>query len=212
MKKVIVKTLILLPVIILTMFFLHANYQEEYRHVGFKRLTLFSITLLMLYTFFLICVLRWKQDSAWPFVVQSSFLVYFFVVLSLTGYFILFREITYDGWWQQMMQRINRKDHVNFKLLQIFKIYKITDKQILGNLVMLFPLGIYLPLLSKRFRNFFAVLIASLLVSVIIELLQLATSYRSTDIDDVLLNTTGACIGFIVYSLLSWSRKPIPAT
>jgi glycopeptide antibiotics resistance protein len=46
------------------------------------------------------------------------------------------------------------------------------------------------------------VLLISFLVSVGIELLQLATNYRSTDIDDVILNTTGACAGFILYQLI----------
>jgi glycopeptide antibiotics resistance protein len=41
-----------------------------------------------------------------------------------------------------------------------------------------------------------------MLVSVSIELMQLATSYRITDIDDVILNTAGAALGFIIYSIV----------
>jgi glycopeptide antibiotics resistance protein len=67
---------------------------------------------------------------------------------------------------------------------------------------MLFPLGIYLPLLYKKISGFFAVAGISLTVSVCIELLQLATSYRSADIDDVILNTLGACLGFIIYKMI----------
>jgi glycopeptide antibiotics resistance protein len=70
---------------------------------------------------------------------------------------------------------------------------------------MLLPLGIYLPLLYKKLRKlsgFFTVLLISFLVSVGIELLQLATNYRSTDVDDVILNTSGACAGFFLYQLI----------
>ena len=46
------------------------------------------------------------------------------------------------------------------------------------------------------------VLLICFLVSVGIELLQLATSYRSTDIDDVILNTLGGGAGFLIYQLI----------
>jgi len=153
-------------------------------------------------------VAKRKQNSFWQVILQSSFFVYVFMVLTLTGYFILFRELTYNGWWQKMLMRIERRDHVNFDLMEIFRIYKITDKQILGNFVMLLPLGIYLPLLYKKISGFIPVLLVSLLVAILIEVLQLATSYRSVDIDDVLLNTTGAVIGFILYKIISLLIKP----
>lgn len=104
-----------------------------------------------------------------------------------------------------MEHRIDTHDHVNFTPFKTINIYDRYDKQVLGNLVMLLPLGIYLPLLYRRLRKLsglFAVLLISLFVSVGIELLQLATNYRSTDVDDVLLNTAGACIGFVIYQLL----------
>ena len=208
MNKTVKKILVVLPVLILTILFLKANYRDEYRHAGAKRLFLFLLTILILYAWILHFVAKRKQNSLWQVLLQSSFFVYVFMVLTLTGYFILFRELTYDGWWQRMLTRIERRDHVNFELMEIFKIYKITDKQILGNFVMLLPLGIYLPLLYKRLSGFIPFLFVSLLVAILIEVLQLATSFRSVDIDDVLLNTTGAVIGFILYKIISSNIKP----
>ncbi|HEV8272712.1 MAG TPA: VanZ family protein, partial [Chitinophagaceae bacterium] len=94
---------------------------------------------------------------------------------------------------------------VNLQPFKTIDIYQTWGKQILGNFVMLLPLGIYLPLIYKRLRktyNFFVVLLICFLVSVGIELLQLATSYRSTDIDDVILNTLGGGAGFLIYQLI----------
>jgi glycopeptide antibiotics resistance protein len=51
-----------------------------------------------------------------------------------------------------------------------------------------------------------------MLFSVAIELLQLVTSFRSTDIDDVFLNTTGAAFGYITFLIVSnyfRSSKPL---
>jgi glycopeptide antibiotics resistance protein len=104
-----------------------------------------------------------------------------------------------------MIMRIDREDHVNLKLFKMFKIYAFSNKQILGNLVMLFPLGIYIPLLYPRLSNFFTVLLISLVFSVIIESFQLVTRFRSADVDDVLLNTVGACVGYLVFFVVKKS-------
>jgi len=134
--------------------------------------------------------------------VQSSFLVYVFMVLTLTGYFILFREVSTHGWWQNMQIRIRREDHVNLTPFKIFKIYEPSDRQIVGNLIMLLPLGIYLPLIYKRLNNLFLFLLVSLVVACSIEFFQLATKFRSADVDDVILNTSGAVVGFVFYRII----------
>lgn len=201
MNKLFKKIIVLLPVLALGLLHIKANYRGEYRHAGTKRLMLFLITLLLLYGWMMLVTWRRKQESAWQMLIQSSFFVYVFMVLTLTGYFILFRELTYHGWWERMLSRINRHDHVNLKLFEMFRIYKLTDKQVLGNFVMLLPLGIYLPLMYKRLQGFIPVLLLCFLVAVTIEVLQLATSFRSVDVDDVLLNTTGAVLGYMLFWL-----------
>jgi glycopeptide antibiotics resistance protein len=201
MIKNLKKILALLPVMVLTILLLKGGYRDEYRHAPMKRLLLFTITIGILYCWFLIMAVRRKQDGFWDWLILSSFFVYIFMVLSLTGYFILFREISYSGWWQNMVRRIERRDHVNFQLFEIFRIYQLSDKQVIGNFIMLLPLGIYLPLLYKRLSAFIPVFFVCLFTSVFIELLQLVTSFRSVDVDDVLLNTSGACVGYLLYRL-----------
>jgi glycopeptide antibiotics resistance protein len=77
-------------------------------------------------------------------------------------------------------------------------------QQLLGNVLMFVPLGFLLPLLSTRCRRFAMTAAVGLSVSVGIELVQLAllltlTSRRSVDVDDVILNVTGACLGYLVW-------------
>ena len=149
--------------------------------------------------------IRKKQNNLLHVAVQASFFVYVFAVLQLTGYFILFREISSHGWWDKMNHRVETDDNVNLVPFKTIDIYQTWGKQNLGNFVMLLPLGIYLPLLYWKLRkayNLYGVLLICFSVSVGIELLQLATSYRSADIDDVILNTPGGCAGFLVYQLI----------
>jgi glycopeptide antibiotics resistance protein len=207
------KILILLPVVILGLFFFKANYRNEYQHAGSKRLLLFAFAVIILYLSFAIIAFKKQQTNFVQAIIQSSFFVYLFMVLGLTGYFILFREISYHDWWAKMIRRIERRDHVNLQLFEMFRIYKWSDKQVLGNFVMLLPLGIYLPLLSKRMKGFVPVLVFVLFTAALIELLQLATSFRSVDVDDVLLNTSGAILGYLIYRVAVpvWNGKSTPS-
>ncbi|HJW16099.1 MAG TPA: VanZ family protein [Flavisolibacter sp.] len=206
------KILVIFPVLLLTVFFLHDHYARDYAHTSKWRIILFSFTLLLLYAWMFYDLVNKETGSLVYIGINSSFYVYIFMVLTLTGYFILYREVSMHEWWHKMILRIERRDRVNFELFKVFKIYRITNRQVLGNLVMLFPLGIYLPLLYNRMSGFFKVIFICMLFSVSIELLQLITSFRSTDIDDVFLNTTGAAFGYFTYMVFSnffKSSKPL---
>ena len=147
-------------------------------------------------------VYKKKQETFLQGFIQSSFLVYVFMVLTLTGYFILFREVAAHGWWHGVVHRIHTKERINLRPFLMFKQFRIGSTQVIGNLVMLLPLGIYIPLLFPKLSGFFKVFIICLLTSISIELMQLITNVRSTDIDDVILNTSGAVVGYMVYKVL----------
>jgi glycopeptide antibiotics resistance protein len=84
-----------------------------------------------------------------------------------------------------------------------------------GNVVLFIPLGILLPLVWKRLRFWRAIQIAVAL-SISIELLQYLSrilgSYRLADVNDVILNVLGACLGLAVVTLLRLRRDSRPAS
>lgn len=69
-----------------------------------------------------------------------------------------------------------------------------------GNIVMFMPIGFFLPLLWKKFNRAWRTIGMGLLLSLIIEVVQL-TQLRSSDVDDLWLNTLGASIGYFVYKV-----------
>jgi glycopeptide antibiotics resistance protein len=79
-----------------------------------------------------------------------------------------------------------------------------------GNVVLFFPLGVLLPLVWRRLRIWQGLMIA-LVLSSSIELAQYLTSgwgtNRSADVNDVILNTVGACLGLAVVSLLRFLQE-----
>lgn len=65
----------------------------------------------------------------------------------------------------------------------------------IANVVMLMPFGFLLPLLSGKAGKPGTVFLSGFLFSLLIELSQLF-NYRATDIDDLILNTLGAVLGY----------------
>ncbi len=74
-----------------------------------------------------------------------------------------------------------------------------------GNIMLFFPLGVLIPLVLKR-RRFWRVIQMAVAVSCTIEILQYLSSalgsYRAADINDVILNIFGACLGLVLVFLL----------
>ena len=201
MKTILKKLAVLVPVIIFTLFYFRARYHEEYAVAGLRGRASLALGVFIMIIIMALVVYSRNQDTFFQIFVQSTFLIYVFMVLTLTGYFLLFRELAAHGWWHKVVHRIENKEHVNLHAFLMFKQFKIASRQVIGNAVMLLPLAIFIPLLSSRVTGFIPVVLICLLVSVCIELMQLVTSYRSTDIDDVILNTAGAIVGYLLYLL-----------
>jgi glycopeptide antibiotics resistance protein len=82
-----------------------------------------------------------------------------------------------------------------------------------GNVLLFFPLGVLLPLVFRRLQFWQGMLIAVALSSSI-ELAQYFTrawgSNRSADVNDVILNSLGACVGLAMVALLRVMRPAVP--
>lgn len=76
----------------------------------------------------------------------------------------------------------------------------------IGNIIAFVPLGIMLPMAVRTRWPLLLVAGAALALSAAIELAQLTISvwlgyaYRSTDVDDVILNVLGALVGFVAFA------------
>lgn len=68
------------------------------------------------------------------------------------------------------------------------------------NIIMFTPLGFLLPLIWEQCRKLCATVLLGFQFSLMIELLQLFNR-RATDIDDLLMNTVGALVGFMIWLL-----------
>ncbi|KTD88083.1 VanZ family protein [Paenibacillus etheri] len=78
-------------------------------------------------------------------------------------------------------------------------------QNIAGNLAVFFPMGIFIPLLmNKGFKQTVVIVIG---ISVSIEVVQYILAIGISDIDDVILNTVGAIVGWSVFQYIKGKIK-----
>ena len=76
------------------------------------------------------------------------------------------------------------------------------------NAVMFAPSGFLLPAYFERYRRWGRTLAAGFLTSLAVELIQLFT-FRATDVDDLIMNTLGTLVGFLLAKLVLRRRTAV---
>ena len=77
---------------------------------------------------------------------------------------------------------------------------------ILGNIVLFIPLGVYIRAIRKR-GGFLKSLLTVILTVTVVEIIQFAFGLGAGDIDDVILNSIGGAIGIVAHTLLTKAVK-----
>lgn len=135
---------------------------------------------------------------------RFSFYKEFFNLMFVIYVLILFQLLT-DA-------EINTHGGVNLvPFTEIFR-YQIGSslfyQNVIGNILIFLPFGYFVSgyVKASKFSHIFFV---SLISSATVELVQLQLG-RSFDIDDIILNVTGAIVGFLIYIALGAIKKHLP--
>lgn len=70
---------------------------------------------------------------------------------------------------------------------------------IFGNVMAFIPLGFFVPIVFEKVKKLKYSIFIGVSMSFCIEILQIITKLGSLDVDDIILNTIGTLIGYIVY-------------
>lgn len=87
--------------------------------------------------------------------------------------------------------------------------------QVVGNLLLLLPVGLLGPIALPAMSGWIRVFLVALGISAAIEVAQLWITNRSADVDDVLINVTGALLGYAILTIArlgSGSRRASSST
>lgn len=80
---------------------------------------------------------------------------------------------------------------------------------LLGNIIGFLPIGFFPPLLNTKYRRLHVTVLLAAGLSILVELIQLVTRVGSCDIDDVILNTLGGFLGYLVFLLFMKVRDSV---
>lgn len=75
-----------------------------------------------------------------------------------------------------------------------------------GNILIFLPFGFFISMASSA-RGFFMTLFYSFGLSLCVEVFQLVTKVGCFDVDDLLLNTIGGVLGYILFSICNMIRR-----
>ena len=145
----------------------------------------------------------WKREAV---------LLLMFVNLAVLIRFVFYPFFTVSGHVRPLMINLSSIQPLRINLIPFVHILDYDNKReaainFIGNISMFIPTGIILPILYHRLDRFWKVLLAGAGLSLAIEMMQLLFPGSVSDIDDLILNTAGAAIGYGIYKLVHRVRR-----
>lgn len=78
---------------------------------------------------------------------------------------------------------------------------------VVGNIIAFMPFGFLLPKVFEKTRTLFLIILFSFEMSLFAELIQLIFQLGCFDVDDLLLNTFGGFLGFLVLLMVDTKKR-----
>ena len=125
----------------------------------------------------------------------------FLIYLMSLAYFLFFAEAT----GRTFSERSYQYNLIPFHEIRRFLIYRrqlgaaAVILNLAGNVLAFVPFGLFLPLLVKRVRSFGKTVLFGFEFSLLVEILQLYSKVGSFDVDDIILNTLGGLLGYLIF-------------
>ena len=134
--------------------------------------------------------------------------ILFLAYLGFLIYFLFFAE----SFGRDSMQRDYAYNLELFKEIKRFYYYrhqvgmKAFLLNVAGNVVGFMPCGFFLPIVSRRGRRWYNMILICFGLSLCVEVTQLISRVGSFDVDDMLLNTVGGILGYLFYQMVQRIR------
>lgn len=130
---------------------------------------------------------------------KELFMLAFLIYAMLLFYVVTFQDVNYGT-----------NNFIPFKEIFRYEIgSKLFVKNIVGNIILFIPFGIFVSYLMKT-RKSFPIVVISIITSSVIEYTQLKIG-RTFDIDDILLNVIGGFIGYLIYLIIDILQDHMPS-
>lgn len=149
----------------------------------------------------LVTVIKRKQID-WK--TEAQLLLVYICIIVITRFtFFPFSQI--NGRIQPLIFDLSKAYPFRINLIPFVNLFDYPESiselliNVIGNIAMFIPLGIVFPIIYRRLNTFKKMMLTGIIFSLCIELIQLPFCTRVSDIDDIILNTTGWCLGYAIY-------------
>ena len=133
---------------------------------------------------------------------QICFRIVLFTLFSI--YFSYLISLTLSG-----REAGSRSGHVNLTLFSTLGADGGIGLIAMENVLLFIPFGIFVPVLWKFYRHWWNLVLMAFITSMLIELSQLISGRGFFELDDILLNTAGAWIGYFLFFLFYYSLRAV---
>lgn len=142
-------------------------------------------------------------------IIKLFFIISAFLYFIILIYILFARKINY---WEDlsMIDYIKYSSNIiPFKTISKYIKYifngnintDISVKNLVVNFIIFLPMGIYIPYFIRKINKYTYYIITIFIIILTLEITQVISRKGSFDIDDIILNLTGAIIGFRIYKM-----------
>ena len=141
--------------------------------------------------------------------IRQASRMFFGLYLLLLIYLMFFAE----DWGRTMLEGDYRYNLVPFREIRRYLVYyrqiglRRVFWNITGNIIGFRPYGALLPAMRRKKMGFWKVALLSFELTLFIEVSQLILRVGSCDVDDMILNTLGGCIGYGIYQAVFHKKE-----
>lgn len=130
-------------------------------------------------------------------------LLLFYLYIILLSYFLFFSEhygraYVIEGYRYNLTFFKEIRRFIEYRQQLGFESFVVN---VLGNVLAFAPYGFLLPMINKRYRSFFKIMLLTIMFSLTVETIQLFLKVGIFDVDDIILNTLGGIVGYLFFSI-----------
>ncbi|MBE5905723.1 MAG: VanZ family protein [Lachnospiraceae bacterium] len=148
-----------------------------------------------------------RQNHSWTMrkVAKICFCTYLIALV----YYLLFAQREYLAKGYNLVPFVEITRYVRYRASMGVR---VVVENLGGNIIGFVPFGFLLPLMGAIFQKGLRVCLLIFIFSFCVEGMQLILQAGCFDVDDILLNTTGGIVGFILYLAVVYIRSKINAS
>lgn len=118
---------------------------------------------------------------------------------ALILFFLLFKKKSVGSF--QTINLIPFRTIIDYLFNENVIVRSFAFSNIMGNIAIFIPLGIYIPLLINK-KSIFTNSAIVALISLCVEIVQYILAIGTADVDDIILNTIGGLLGILIFKLV----------